>query len=101
MADFTPGPWVIGITVGADGWPTYRIRDMKDPTCMKEKLANANLISASPEMYKALEWLRNLAGGVSKGGDEPSNEEWETAWWTAEQALAKADGIGLNYLKEQ
>ncbi len=54
MPDFTPGPWVIGITVGADGWPVYRIRDMKDPTCMKEKLANADLISAAPEMY---EWM--------------------------------------------
>ncbi len=95
MPNFTKGPWVIGITVGADGWPTYRIRDMNDPTCMKEKLANADLISAAPEMYWAcLFVLSYLSANDGKSTGEPDGDVQLMIANKLRAALDKADGGG-------
>ncbi len=95
---FTPGPWKIKYRVNVEAENGRGIASAgghSDNTRCEEvdaeNQANAHLIAAAPKMYEALEWLVNLASGVSRLGG-PVNEEWETAWRTAEQALRKAGG---------
>ena len=66
MAEHTPGPWVVGITIDGLGWPTYRLRDMNDPHDKKECQANARLIAAAPDLLEACEALLDSEAYVAE-----------------------------------
>ena len=107
MSKHTPGPWVAGKPSSVVGWPvvatsgrsicsiTYVQKSKIDPTVPgdgafnRESSANAHLIAAAPDMYKALkecaDALHDIATG--KGG-----WAWEEVLDTARAALAKAAG---------
>ncbi len=58
MAKHTPGDWIVGVTVGKDGWPVFRLRDMKDPDPDGEEVkADRKLIEAAPALLAAIERL--------------------------------------------
>lgn len=91
MADFTPGPWVVGTAVNgnwiemADGKSVART--FYEHVGAEQEDANAHLIAASPDMYDALEALAQAASGYPMSG-----VEFEERRIAAFAALAKARG---------
>ena len=96
MAKYTEGPWERGYTsqVYKDGkviaqfFPLNGTREQ-----LYEVFANAQLASAGPELFEALEWLVHIAHDVGKGGGRPEAGEFEAAVKEGEEALEKARRI--------
>jgi hypothetical protein len=101
---WTPGPWPIEYSdygdelwFGGSGCGLYRIGeriaylggDGDDPEKKAVMDANAHLIAASPELYEALEAVRNSPVGGS-GQLIIANSLWDQM----DAALAKARGEG-------
>lgn len=87
--NYTKGPWKAeGNSVFKDEWRNP-IATSYDPDYTNQlndvSKANAQLISAAPEMYEALRWLVN---------DLPKNRDWLSPDLEKlmKQALAKAEG---------
>lgn len=61
---FTPGPWKIK-HFEWEGFPNNSIEYGESGECVAEYVANdadAKLISAAPEMYEFINWIRSVAG---------------------------------------
>jgi len=90
----TPGPWFVGPDLeicheksGCNISRSLRITSMDGRT--EEDLANANLISAAPDLLEALQALYDHQNGCPL----PSYEEgWTRAMSATESALKKARG---------
>lgn len=99
---FTPGPWeIIGQfedkvyheasdTVVAQAW--YPGASSKSPSPADTMKANARLIAAAPDMYKALEEIDFLFACDDEGLEQPAHEQWREAANKISAAIAKADG---------
>ncbi len=67
---FTPGPWLCSGFVVSSPAPSHKGGYIADcgvygsPIGELEKLANARLIAAAPELFEALRKLRNEVGGT-------------------------------------
>ena len=93
MSGHTPGPWKLlanqGV-VGAD-WlpiataPGHPAADFRRPP--DERIANARLIAAAPDLYEALQKIDTIEGCT--GGAEVLISEFKHI---ARTALAKAEG---------
>jgi hypothetical protein len=91
---FTPGPWEADLDSGnisqggdqiASAW-VPRHRDNPHP----ERVANARLIAAAPELFEALQWLKLIYG------QRPDHSKPELrAMQRAADALAKASREGV------
>lgn len=57
-----------------------------------DKVANAHLMAAAPDMHEALEWLLHLICGVGRAGGAPEPGEIEDAVLAATTAARKAEG---------
>ena len=97
MVYHTPGPWEIrknqyGQYDVVARTPTDGIAFVDKRDDAKEELANANLISAAPELLEALEELtRWFDDGVSTW--EPHcSPEYAAMWRRVRNAIAKAKG---------
>lgn len=99
MAEYTKGSWEVipsaSHVISSDGEGICKFESKHG--MYDNYRANAQLISAAPEMYEALRWLLFLRSGISKGGDDfhVTEEEWNDAWNSAINALAKAEGREL------
>lgn len=92
----TPGPWIQVDDYGVPYNRGFRIRGRdKKSICAissatkrpeEECIANANLISAAPEMLSALEYILFHAPKCQNAG------ELERCLWTVQNAIAKAEG---------
>lgn len=77
MTKHTPGPWVVGLTIGSPhvspegpwGWYQTDIEGPQGEGCFLElrqyhggetRDANAHLIAAAPEMYEALKYALRM-----------------------------------------
>lgn len=93
----TPGPWKAfkrfrwnwGVLVDGED-PDDDYLDIEIDGERAE--ANAQAISAVPEMIEALEWLTHVCWGVGKAGGKPEPGEYEESVEAAKAALAKAKG---------
>jgi hypothetical protein len=99
MTEFTAGPWERGES-GTQRFMVYaldatgqRIADCTNELTFhsdKKKIANAQLISAAPELLDALSdiisWIDNW------GGDMTEDEEWPESYRRAADAMIKARG---------
>lgn len=85
----TPGPWKVA-AASLDVWEDggYTICEVYPPSANSpEKVANARLIAAAPELLEALEML--MPQYPSRG----MCDEYDRAMWeNAEAAIAKATG---------
>jgi hypothetical protein len=102
----TPGPWTIETPMGDDlPWlvqadkPTYEWRCIAqlsleedvDDIPRDEALWNLHLMSAAPEMYKALcDWLSMAETAIRDYGVTPSRKE-QAVLAQAREAIAKAE----------
>ena len=107
----TPGPWTLDTISGwrdgsdrdlngdiyirgeGDGLPFGQVfadteeREALDPEIIPERIANARLIAAAPELLAALEEMTELIQWSESGGEE------ERAYDAARAAIAKAEGM--------
>ncbi len=88
--------WTVGTCSGSGVWAPESDHGSPEEAAERARYLNGGNTTVPQseivsELREALEWLVNLASGVSKFGG-PVNEEWETAWRTAEQALRKTEG---------
>ncbi len=105
MGKHTPGPW----TVSKHGTPAYALQfgvyasdDTNDFAIVRydNAEANANLISAAPELLEALEWVLRIAEDNLKSytemreldGYNDDNSEEESGLVCARAAIRKARG---------
>lgn len=90
MTQFTPGPWYINTLAGpteiAASDPFVEIGVAYTDGQDDNGKANAHLISAAPDMYKALERL------LAAYAVDESSEEWPDEWRNCLAALKKARG---------
>ncbi len=99
----TPGPWTVDfvnpelLAKMENGRYEY-IADFSvtqgTERTQEEENANAQMASAAPEMYEALNWLIHLSHDTGKKGGRPEPGEWEEAIKQGEQSLKKARGEG-------
>ena len=94
MSEYTSAPWCIvkdyGRTeIGGSGCIPFQVCIVSEGSGAE---ANADLISAAPDMYEALDWMLHVSNGVSKGGGIPSPQEYADAFDAGETALKKAQG---------
>lgn len=97
----TPGPWKFGlgcpsagfILYGSDGFVIAR-REVEETTDRNEEMvANARLIAAAPELYGALEELRDKVWRIiDLHRDSEARAEANMALERARSALAQARG---------
>jgi hypothetical protein len=87
MSKHTPGPWRrmgtnVGDEVGQIATLSFdSLVRMKEP----ERIANARLIAAAPELLEALKYMINVCPPINQVGEE--------ATMRACIAIAKAEGI--------
>ena len=95
-AKFTPGPWVAHETGRArSGLPEHEIHWSDIGECVAEVVhgaANADLISAAPELYEALEIILADYLDASDEWDKENQEYATTVIDQSRAALAKARG---------
>ncbi len=89
--------WTVGTYSGGGVWGPESDHGSPEEAAERARYLNGGNATVSQseitlELCDALEWLVNLASGVSKFGG-PVNEEWENAWRAAEQILRKAKGV--------
>ena len=94
---FTPGPWVVyrhlptDVVVSKSGECSLATLDCGCGD-RKTRRANAHLIAAAPELYKALEEMSSCLSDIISGNDWGAVEEYLD---DARAALAKARGETL------
>jgi hypothetical protein len=96
---WTPGPWGVNKygSVGAGAHYHVPIVASVEPLygvdqCFGSHAANARLIAAAPELYKALTALMKIGPRPWMEGAQVTWETWIAAYEAAERALAKARG---------
>ncbi len=97
MPDFTPGPWVIedyGVGIFSRSGDCS-IVDLAEANSDKEKIANARLIAAAPDMYFTLQLVIFALGLDNSGKSSFISVSEEHAIFLArkiEALLARIDG---------
>ena len=92
---WTSGPWGIYKDEALDEYEIRLLVECSPDVWNWEKIAgdvskqNANLISAAPDLYKALEQYEVIA---RKGMNRTTATEWDEAFETAQAAMDKALG---------
>lgn len=106
MSEFTEWPWEVYGRVVQSSSTGYVVCEIElegpedyNPNSKEERLANARLIAAAPDMYEALRKLVKLTEGVKDCGSDYSGPKWQspelqTARIEAEQAVLLAEGKG-------
>ena len=96
MADFTPGPWLVNDRVihshEIKSSGCELIADVFNFSKDQNAIANANLISAAPDMYEALSELIELVGGILEGNYKPDSFTLQPARFAIAKALGEFDG---------
>jgi hypothetical protein len=94
--NYTKGNWTVSNLVISDkeGNAIANIEIQENPESINENItqANANLISASPDMYEALTYFLDFYKYMRGRNENHSNDCLDTMYLKAEKAVLKAEG---------